>query len=94
MRNRKQIAKIFRDFATKIEDNTCGVDQETLNSIASMMIHIKLTSEEACSFLGVSRATLTRMQWDGRIPKAHKESGGKEYWYKDELETYIRNNKK
>ena len=30
---------------------------------------------------------------DGRIPKPNKEAGGKEYWYQDELDDYIKNNK-
>ena len=33
------------------------------------------------------------MIFDGRVPKPYKESGGKEYWYQDELDYYIRNHK-
>lgn len=44
----KAIAKIFREFADKIENNTCAVDSETLTDIANKLIHIKLTAEQVC----------------------------------------------
>lgn len=88
------IASIFRDFANKIENGTCDVDVETLTDIANKMIHIKLTAEQTCEHLGVSRATLTRMVADGRVPRPHKERGGKEYWYQDEVDDSIEAYKK
>ena len=88
-RSLKEIGRIFKQFGEKIENGTCGVDIETLNDIASKMIHIKLNAEQTCRFLNCSRATLTRMINDKRIPRPHKEPGGKEYWYQDELEDYI-----
>ena len=96
MKNRslKEIGRIFKEFGDKIEKGTCGVDVETLNDIASKMIHIKLNAEATCTYLNCSRATLTRMVSDGRIPKPRKEAGGKEYWYQDELDDYIAENKK
>lgn len=42
--NLKQIANIFREFANKIENGTCEVDEENLVEIANTMIHIKLTA--------------------------------------------------
>lgn len=83
------IAKIFREFADKIENNTCAVDTETLTDIANKMIHIKLNVEEMCKYIHVSRATLIRIAWDGRIPKPKKDAGGKEYWYQDEVDEHI-----
>jgi predicted DNA-binding transcriptional regulator AlpA len=53
------------------------------------MLHIKLNAEQTCRFLNCSRATLSRMINDGRVPRPYKEAGGKEYWYQDELEDYI-----
>lgn len=82
----KTIASIFRQFAEKIEDNTCGVDIDTLTTIANNLIHIKMTAEETCSYLKVSRATLTRMVADGRIPLPRKDRGGNKYWYQDEVD--------
>lgn len=87
--NLKQIANIFRDFADKIESNTCDVDADTLTEIANKMIHIKMTAEQTCSYLRVSRATLTRMVADGRVPIPHKDRGGDKYWYRDEVDKHI-----
>lgn len=85
----KAIAKIFREFADKIDNNTCDTDLETLTDIANKMLHIKLNVDEMCKFIHVSRATLIRMAYDGRIPKPKKDAGGKEYWYRDEVEEHI-----
>lgn len=88
------IAKIFRKFADKIEDGTCDVDVDTLTDIANKMIHIKMNAEQTCSYLNVSRATLTRMVADGRVPVPHKDRGGDKYWYQDEIDDYIDEYKK
>lgn len=85
----KTIAKIFREFADKIESGTCETDIDTLEEIANNMIHIKMTAEQTCSHLNVSRATLVRMVADGRVPRPHKDRGGNKYWYKDEVDNYM-----
>lgn len=85
----KAIAAIFRQFADKIENGTCAVDTETLTDIANKMIHIKMTAEETCSYLNVSRATLTRMVCDGRVPHPHKNRGGNKFWYQDEVDKFM-----
>lgn len=85
----KAIAKVFRDFADKIEKGTCEVDIDTLEEIANNMIHIKMTAEQTCSYLGVSRATLSRMVIDGRVPHPHKDRGGDKYWYRDEVDKFL-----
>lgn len=89
IRSNKQIADIFRKFADKIENGTCAVDIENLHHIANQMIHIKRYSEDMCKDLNCSRATLSRMIIDGRIPLPRKEAGNKEYWYQDEVEEHI-----
>lgn len=87
--NLKQIANIFRNVADKIEDGTCEADHDTLEEIAKVMIHIKMTAEQTCSYLNVSRATLSRMVIDGRVPRPHKDRGGNKYWYQDEVDDYM-----
>lgn len=89
----KVIANIFRDFADKIENGTCAVDVDTLTDIANKMIHIKLNAEQLSNYLHVSRATLTRMVCDGRIPHPRKSPGEDKYWYQDEVDEYITNYK-
>lgn len=85
----KVIANIFRKFADKIENGTCEVDTDTLTDIANKLIHIKMTAEQTCSYLNVSRATLNRMVIDGRVPHPHKDRGGNKYWYQDEVDNSI-----
>ena len=89
IKSRSAIAAIFRKIAAKIEDGTCAVDTETLTDIANKMIHIKMTAEETCSYLNVSRATLTRMVCDGRVPHPHKDRGGNKFWYQDEVDKFM-----
>lgn len=90
----KVIARIFREFADKIENGTCAVDSETLTDIANKMIHIKLNSEQMCNYLHCSRATLIRMVADGRVPRPHKTAGEDKYWYQDEVDNHIAEYKK
>lgn len=85
----KAIAKIFREFADKIENGTCATDIETLTDIANNLIHIKMNAEQLCNYLHCSRATLTRMVADGRVPIPHKAPGEDKHWYQDEVDNHI-----
>lgn len=87
---KKAIAKIFRDAADKIENDTCGLDEDELQELANNLTHVKLNIEQTCKHLNCSRATLNRMINNKKIPKPHKELGGKEYWYRDELDAIIK----
>lgn len=90
---KKLILKILKDTYNRIENDTCGLDEEELLDLGNKLIHVKLNIEQTCKHLNCSRATLNRMIFNGRVPKPHKEPGGKEYWYQDELDNYIRNHK-
>lgn len=85
----KAIARVFREFADKIENGTCEVDTDTLTDIANKMIHIKLNAEQVCNYIHCSRATLQRMIIDGRVPRPYKTAGEDKYWYQDELDEHI-----
>ena len=87
------LIKILKDIQHKIETDTCGLDEDEILNLANTLTHVKLNIEQTCKYLNCSRATLNRMIFDGRVPKPYKESGGKEYWYQDELDNYIRNRK-
>lgn len=87
------LIKILKDIQYKIENDTCGLDEEELISVMNMLTHVKLNIEQTCKYLNCSRSTLNRMIFDGRVPKPYKEAGGKEYWYQDELDNYIKNHK-
>lgn len=90
---KRMILKILKDTYNKIENDTCGLDDEELLSLANNLIHVKLNIEKTCKHLNCSRATLNRMIIDGRVPLPHKEPGGKEYWYQDELDAHIMTHK-
>lgn len=90
---KKLILKILKDTYNRIENDTCGLDEEELLDLGNKLIHVKLNIEQTCKHLNCSRSTLNRMIFDGRVPKPYKESGGKEYWYQDELDDYIKTHK-
>ena len=90
---KKMILKILKDIYNKIENDTCGLDEDEILNLANTLTHVKLNIEQTCKHLNCSRATLNRMIFDGRVPKPYKEAGGKEYWYQDELDNYIKNHK-
>ena len=86
---KKAIADRLRAIATKIENDTCEVDDEELIEFANSLIHRKLNAEQTCKYLNVSRSTLTRMVADGRVPPPKKTIGGDKYWWQDELDEHI-----
>ena len=90
---KKMILKILKDTYNKIESDTCGLDEDEILNLANTLTHVKLNIEQTCKHLNCSRATLNRMIFDGRVPKPYKEPGGKEYWYQDELDNYIKSHK-
>lgn len=89
MKSHKAIARILREIATKIENDTCEVDLEELSLITDRFIHTKLNIEETCRELNTTRGTLHRMIADGRVPPPKKTLGGEKYWWKDELYNHI-----
>lgn len=90
---KKMILNILKDTYNKINNDSCGLDEDEILNLANILTHIKLNIEQTCKHLNCSRATLNRMIFDGRVLKPYKESGGKEYWYQDELDNYIKNHK-
>ena len=84
-RTAHQIAQIFRRVADKIDNGTCGMSLTELNNIASSLIHVEITLEEACHILNISRATLNRRIQSGELPQPHKDPGGKKYFWEDEI---------
>lgn len=86
---KRTILKILKDTYDKIENDTCGLDDEEIIAIAKNLTHVRLNIEETCKHLNCSRPTLNRMIADGRIPKPYKKLGGEKYWYQDELDDFI-----
>lgn len=87
--SRKLIGKLIIESGEKIRDGKCGLDDEELLEIGKLVLHRKLNIEQTCSEYGMSRATLSRKVSSGEFPKPHKDPGGKEYFWQDEIETKI-----
>ena len=55
----------------------------------SPIVREKLNAEQVCNHYNISRATLTRWMSGDKIPKPHKDPGGKIYWFADELPSVV-----
>jgi predicted DNA-binding transcriptional regulator AlpA len=87
----KLLANLIRHIADDIEQDKCGLSPKELEDIANTITHVEYNIEQTCTYLNISRRTLARLQTKSTFPKSHKDSGGKLYWYRDELDTYILN---
>lgn len=82
----KLLVKELRNIADKLDGGNSNLSEEEQCEILAMLTHTALSAEEVCSYLNISRATLTNHIRDGIIPKGRKLRGRKELiWYKDEL---------
>ena len=89
MTNPHLIARMLRQVADKIDNGSCGLDDEEMLAIGQMMVHRKLNIEQVCQHFGISRATLNRWQQCGKLPPFRKDSGGKDFLWLDEAEEAV-----
>lgn len=91
MYSQKQLARLLRQTAIEVETNkNCGTDDEDLETLAAFLNHRKRNIEQICQDYGISRATLTRWQDKGKLPPFRKDSGGKCFLFRDEIEESLR----
>lgn len=82
----KLIAKELRTIADKFDAGNSHLSEEEQSGILAMLTHTSMSAEEVCSYLHISRPTLTNYIRNGTIPKGRKLRGRNELiWYKDEL---------
>lgn len=80
------LVKELRNVADKLDSGNSHLSEAEQSEILSMLTHTALSAEEVCSYLNISRATLTNHIRDNIIPKGRKLRGRKELvWFKDEL---------
>lgn len=80
------VSKCLRDYATKVDNDECGLDDSEILELASHLIHIKVNKSQAADFLGISTRTLDRRIESGKLPPGRKDYGNNSlYWFKDEL---------
>ena len=89
----KAIAKALRLIADNIENGKCGLVDEEMIAIGSLLTNRKMTIEQCAQHYGVSRATFYRWIKEGKMPRPHKEPGGKEYMWLNECEEYLHDHK-
>lgn len=90
-RTRKLLAKHLRLLADKFDAGTTDLSEEEAIELVSVITHIALSKEEACSYLNCSRATFDNAVRDGLLPKGRKIRGRKELiWFKDELSNVLK----
>jgi len=82
----KLISNALRETADKLDSGNSNLSEDEQCELLAMLTHTALSAEEVCSYLNISRATLTNYIRDGIVPKGRKLRGRKELiWFKDEL---------
>lgn len=84
------LIRTLRDTADKIETDTCELTEQEASQIMEVLLHVTMSKETACSYLGLSRSKFDELIRDGKLPKGRKRRGFKELvWYRDELDNRI-----
>lgn len=87
----KLLAKQMRDVADKIDSGTCELSTDEAVDILSAISHHRMSKEESCKYLNLSRSRFDDLVRDGIIPKGRKELGiSSLVWYQDELDNVVR----
>lgn len=80
------IAKMLRDIANKLDNDTCELTEDEAMDIVNVLAHEALSKEEACIYMNLKTSRFDDLVRDGIIPKGVKRKGWKELrWYKDDL---------
>ena len=88
------IAKILRDIANKLDNNTCELTEDEAMDIVNILAHEALNKEEACIYMNLKISRFDDLVRDGIIPKGVKRKCWKELrWYKDDLIKVIKERK-
>lgn len=83
---KKILARLLRDTANKLENDTCEISEAEAMDIVNNMTHIALSKEMSCNYLNMSRSKFDDLIRQGKLPEGRKRVGFKEkIWYKDEL---------
>ena len=88
------IAKILRDIANKLDNDTCELTEDEAMDIVNILAHEALSKEEACIYMNLKTSRFDDLVRDGIIPKGIKRKGWKELrWYKNDLIKVIKERK-
>jgi len=88
--------KVIRDILGKIisdiDANNTNISDSDAEEILGVLNKVlipesKYSKYQACTYLGISRATFDNLVREGKIPKGRKEQGFKElFYYKKDLD--------
>lgn len=82
----KLIIKELEEATARFKAGNSHLSEEEQCGILAMLTHTSMSAEEVCSYLNISRPTLTNYVRNGTIPKGRKLRGRNELiWFKDEL---------
>ena len=80
------LADTMIEVANNIKAGNTYLSEQEQSEILAMLTHTAMSAEEVCSYLHISRPTLTNYVRNGTIPKGRKLRGRNELiWFKDEL---------
>lgn len=90
------LSKALRDAADKIDGGSCHMSDEEImagmEAMSKFNNDYRLSKDQACSLLGVSRSTFDSYVRVGLLPKGQKVRGFKEkFWNQYEIESFKAN---
>lgn len=85
------VVKYMREVADKIDAGTSDVTESQAIDILRIVAHERMSKEQACIYLNLSRSRFDELVRAKKLPKGKKEVGWKELaWYQDELDMAVR----
>lgn len=91
----KIISNTLREKADDIDAGNSNLTEDELSEILDQMTHLstkndRMSKDQACTYLNVSRATFDNHVRNGDIPRGKKQRGFKELgWNKLDLDKFI-----
>ena len=86
MNDKDTLADLLIEAGEALKYDRCGLTQEQINDLTSMLNHVRLNKSQAAEFVGLSTRQFDRYVAAGKLPPGKHELGSKSlYWYKDEL---------
>ena len=85
------VTKYMREVADRIDAGTSDVTESQAIDILRIVAHERMSKEQACVYLNLSRSRFDDLVREKKLPKGRKQVGFKEIcWYRDELDTAVR----
>lgn len=91
----KIISNTLREKADDIDAGNSNLSEEEQYAVIDLMTHLatkndRMSKDQACSYLNVSRATFDNYVRNGDIPRGKKQRGFKELsWNKLDLDKFV-----